>query len=71
MAPIVLPRRERAEQIIKDLEDRRTSGLAAMNLLAALTAEKDAAMKSIPFMKVAKAERAKIVDGVKDAPLHE
>jgi type I restriction enzyme R subunit len=36
-----LPRR-----ILKDLEDRKTTGLAAMDLLAALAAEKDAAAKA-------------------------
>ena len=46
VAPILLPLKERAERILKDLEDRATSGLAAMDLLAALAAEKDAAMKS-------------------------
>lgn len=46
MAPILLPLKERAERILRDLEDRTTSGLVAMDLLAALAAEKDAAMKS-------------------------
>lgn len=46
MAPILLPLKERAERILKDLEDRKTTGLAAMDLLAAMAAEKDAAMKS-------------------------
>ena len=46
MAPILLPLKERAERILKDLEDRTTSGLAALDLLAAMAAEKDAAMKS-------------------------
>jgi type I restriction enzyme, R subunit len=31
---------------LKDLENRNTTGLAAMNLLAALAAEKDAASKA-------------------------
>jgi type I restriction enzyme R subunit len=44
VAPILLPLKERAERILKDLEDRKTSGLAAMDLLAAMAAEKDAAM---------------------------
>lgn len=43
-APILLPLKERAERIIKDLEDRKTTGLAAMDVLAALAAEKEAAM---------------------------
>ncbi len=46
VAPILLPLKERAERILKDLEDRTTSGLVAMDLLAALAAEKDATMKS-------------------------
>ena len=43
-APILQPLKERAERIIKDLEDRKTTGLAAMDVLAALAAEKEAAM---------------------------
>lgn len=42
--PILQPLKERAERIIKDLEDRKTTGLAAMDVLAALAAEKEAAM---------------------------
>ena len=38
--------KDRAERILKDLEERKTNGLAAMDLLAALAAEKDAALKS-------------------------
>jgi type I restriction enzyme R subunit len=38
--------KERAERILKDLEERKTDGLAAMDLLGALAAEKDAALKS-------------------------
>jgi type I restriction enzyme R subunit len=45
-APILQPLRERAERILKDLESRKLSGLAAMDLMAALAAEKDAAMRS-------------------------
>jgi type I restriction enzyme R subunit len=45
-APILQPLRERAERILKDLESRKISGLAAMDLIAALAAEKDDAMKS-------------------------
>lgn len=44
-APILQPLKDRAERIIKDLEDRKTTGLAAMDELAALAAEKDAAMR--------------------------
>lgn len=36
----------RAEPILKDMEDRTTSGLAAMDQLAALAREKDAAMRA-------------------------
>jgi type I restriction enzyme R subunit len=45
-APYLIPFKERAERIVKDLEDRNTSGLAAMDALAALAAEKEAAEKS-------------------------
>jgi type I restriction enzyme R subunit len=45
-APLLQPLKDRAERILKDLQDRRTSGLAAMDQLAALAAEKDAAMKA-------------------------
>lgn len=44
VAPILQPLKERAERIIKDLEDRKTTGLAAMDILAALAAEKEAAL---------------------------
>ncbi len=40
------PLKDRAERILKDLEDRKTTGLAAMDLLAALAVEKDAAAKA-------------------------
>jgi type I restriction enzyme R subunit len=42
-APVLQPLRDRAERIIKDLENRNTSGWVAMDLLAALAAEKDEA----------------------------
>ena len=45
-APVLQPLKDRAERILKDLEERKTTGLAAMDLLAALAAEKDAAMKA-------------------------
>ena len=45
-AALLQPLKERAERILKDLEERKTNGLAAMDLLAGLTAEKDAALKS-------------------------
>jgi type I restriction enzyme R subunit len=43
-AAVLQPLKERAERILHDLEGRRTTGLAAMELLAALAAERDAAM---------------------------
>ena len=42
-ASVLQPLKERAERILTDLEDRKTTGLAAMDLLSALAAEKDAA----------------------------
>lgn len=45
-AAVLQPLKDRAEHILKDLEDRKTTGLAAMDLLAALAAEKDAAAKA-------------------------
>ncbi|HVY29663.1 MAG TPA: HsdR family type I site-specific deoxyribonuclease [Polyangiaceae bacterium] len=45
-APVLQPLKDRAERILKDLESRKTTGLAAMDLLAALAAEKEAAMKT-------------------------
>lgn len=45
-APVLQPLKERAERILKDLEERKTTGLAAMDLLAALAADKDAALKA-------------------------
>ncbi|MDR1463603.1 MAG: HsdR family type I site-specific deoxyribonuclease [Azoarcus sp.] len=45
-APVLQPLKERAERILKDLEERKTTGLAAMDQLAALAAEKEAAMKA-------------------------
>lgn len=45
-APVLQPLKDRAERILKDLEERKTTGLAAMDQLAALAAEKDAAMQA-------------------------
>jgi type I restriction enzyme R subunit len=45
-APVLQPLKDRAERILKDLEDRKTTGLAAMDLLASLAAEKETAMRS-------------------------
>ena len=46
LAPVLVTLRERSERIIKDLEDRTTTGLAAMDRLAALAAERDEAVKA-------------------------
>jgi len=45
-AAVLQPLKDRAERILKDLEDRKITGLAAMDILAALAAEKEAAMKA-------------------------
>ncbi|KAF0137704.1 MAG: HsdR family type I site-specific deoxyribonuclease [Rhodospirillaceae bacterium] len=45
-APVLQPLKDRAERILKDLENCKTTGLAAMDLLAALATEKDAAVKA-------------------------
>lgn len=45
-APVLQPLKDRAERILKDLEERKTTGLAAMDQLAALATEKEAAMKA-------------------------
>jgi type I restriction enzyme R subunit len=45
-APVLQPLKDRAERILKDLENRSTTGLAAMDMLAALAAEKEAAAKA-------------------------
>jgi len=45
-AAVLQPLKDRAERILKDLEDRRTTGLAAMDELAAVAAEKESAMRS-------------------------
>jgi len=45
-APILLTLKDRAERILKDLENRSTSGLAAMDQLAALAREKDDALRA-------------------------
>jgi type I restriction enzyme, R subunit len=41
-APILQPLKERAERILKDMESRNVTGLAAIDLLGALAAEKEA-----------------------------
>lgn len=45
-AAVLQPLKDRAERILKDLEERKTTGMAAMDEIAALAAQKDAAMKS-------------------------
>jgi type I restriction enzyme, R subunit len=45
-AAVLQPLKDRAERILKDLETRNVTGLAAMDLLAALAKEKDAASKA-------------------------
>jgi type I restriction enzyme R subunit len=46
LAPVLVTLKERSERIIKDLENRTTTGLAAMDQLAALATERDAAVKA-------------------------
>ncbi len=46
LAPVLLPLKERAEQILKDLEDRKTTGLEAMDLLAELAKENETTVKA-------------------------
>ena len=45
-ASVLRPLKDRAEQVLKDLEERKTTGLAAMDLLADIAREKDAAAKA-------------------------
>ena len=45
-AAVLQPLRDRAERILKDMEDRTTTGLAAMDQLAVLANEKEAALKA-------------------------
>jgi type I restriction enzyme R subunit len=45
-APILQPLKERAERILKDLESRHTTGMVAMDLLAAIATEKDKAAQA-------------------------
>ena len=46
MEPVLLPLKERADRVLKDLEDRTTTGLAAMDRLAALAREKGEALEA-------------------------
>ena len=45
-ASMLRPLKDRAEQILKDLEERKTTGLAAMDLLADIAREKETAVKT-------------------------
>ena len=44
LEPVLLPLKERAERILKDLEERKATGLEAMDRLAVLAKEKEAAL---------------------------
>ena len=46
VAPILQPLKERADRILKDLQARQTTGLAAMDSLTALAKEKEVAAKA-------------------------
>jgi len=45
-APVLQSLKDRAERILKDLENRNTTGLAAMDMLTALAKEKEEAIKA-------------------------
>ena len=47
MAAVLRPLQDRAEGILEDLEERKTAGLAALDRLAVLAAEKDAAAAAL------------------------
>ena len=46
MGSVLRPLKDRAEHILKDMEERTTTGLAALDLLDALAREKEAAIES-------------------------
>jgi len=46
VAPVLQTLKDRAERILKDLENRNTTGLAAMDMLVALAKEKEEATKA-------------------------
>jgi len=46
-APVLQSLKDRAERILKDLENRKTTGLAAMDTLAVLAKEKEEATKAM------------------------
>ena len=45
-ASVLRPLKDRAEQVLKDLEERKTTGLAAMDLLADIAREKESAARA-------------------------
>lgn len=45
-APVLQPLKDRAERILRDLEERKTSGIVALERLAALAADKELALKA-------------------------
>ena len=45
-ASVLRPLKDRADQVLKDLEERKTTGLAAMDLLADVAKEKEAAARA-------------------------
>ena len=45
-AAVLMSLKEKAERILRDLEDRKTTGLVAMDLLAAIVAEKEEAQNA-------------------------
>lgn len=45
-APVLQPLKDRAERILKDLEERRTTGIAALEQLAKLASEKELALNA-------------------------
>ena len=47
MGAVLRPLQERAEGVLKDMEERKTAGFAALDRLAALTEEKDAATAAL------------------------
>lgn len=46
IAPVLQTLKERAERVLKDLQNRNTTGLAAMDQLAELAKEKESAVKA-------------------------
>lgn len=46
-APILLPLKDRAERVLKDLESRKTTSMEALDMLATLATERETATKSM------------------------